>query len=99
MQHVAVGRDDAEVLVLQVGERLGHQDRAGKQHHRQRGLNDNQRFLRQRGAVARGAAHAAQRLGRLRMEREPCRRRAEENAGDQRNQKRKAQHRQAKGWR
>ena len=90
MQHVAVGSGDAEVLMLQVGERFGHQNGSGEQDQGERGLKYDQSFLRQRRAVARGAVHAAQRLGRLCVRRQPRRTRAKENAGDQRDQKGKA---------
>ena len=92
MEHVAVGGGDAEILVLKIGQRLGHQDCAGEQDQRQRSLKDDQRFLRQRGAITGGAVDAAQRFGRLSMRRHPGGRDAEQDAGHQRNQKCKTEH-------
>ena len=78
--------------MFQVGKGLGHENRPGKQYHGQRRLHDDQRFLRQGRTVPGGAVGPAQRLGRLRMRRQPRRRRAKEHAGRQRDQKGKAQH-------
>ena len=47
VEHVAVGCIDAEVLVLQVGERFGHQDSSGQQHDGERSLKDDECLLGQ----------------------------------------------------
>ena len=92
VEHVAIGGGDAEFLVFEIGERLGHEDCAGEQDERQRRLKNDESFLRKRRTIARGAIGAAQHFGRLRMGGEPCGRGTKEDAGDERDQKCKAEH-------
>ncbi len=101
VQHVAVAGGDAEVLVLQIGQRFGHQDGAGQQHQRQRRLKDNQGLLRQRRAVARGASRSTPRRASAGCACDDIHAGAapKSTARDQRNQKCKSKHRQTMGWR
>ena len=78
VKHVSICGRDAEILMLQVIQRLGHQDGAGQQHKRQRGLKDNERPLRKCGTIARGTIDSAQNFSRLSMRRQPGRPEAEE---------------------
>jgi hypothetical protein len=84
----------AKVLVLELVEAARQHRRAGDEHYRQRGLDDEQRLARERRVVAGAAARAAERIDGIRPRCEPGRRHAEEDACDEREEERKAEHRQ-----
>ena len=57
----------AEVLMLQFHQASGEQTSAGEEHHGQRCLDDDEDFLRERGAVARAAIGSAEGFGGIGM--------------------------------
>ena len=73
----------SEVLVLHLLQTAGEQAGSGEQDDGERGLHDDEGFLRKRGAVAGAAIGSAERFRRIGMRGEPCRGGAEEQAGDQ----------------
>ena len=52
MKHVTVCRRDAEVLMLQIAERSGHENSPGKQHHSKRGLKTTNAFAEETTGLA-----------------------------------------------
>ena len=64
----------------------------GHQHHRERGLQHEQRLAREGCRVAGGSARAAQRFDRIRARGKPRGRGAEEHAGDEREARGERQH-------
>ena len=90
-EHAARGRE-AEVLVLEVGQAAGQQQRPDDQHDRHRGLQHDQRLARERRMIAAAAAGAAQRVDRVGARREPGRRRPEEHAGGEGQREREGEH-------
>ena len=83
VEHVAIAGLEAEVLMFEIAERLGHQDGAGHENQGQRCLKHDQRFLGETGPVAAAAIDAAKDFGRLGVGRQPCGRQSKQNADDE----------------
>jgi hypothetical protein len=80
----AAGNLEAEILMLEFVEAATEHGGAGDEDDRESRLYDEQRFAGERGAVGVAAASATKRVGGIGARGEPGRRRAENNAGDQR---------------
>src|SRR5262249_44050427 len=75
--HIAIRGLNTEILMLQVVKTLRKQSGANEENQRQRRLHDDERFLRQRGVIARSTVDAAQSLGGIGVRRDPRGRHAE----------------------
>ena len=89
---VAVLRVEVQVGGLELVEALRKQAGADEKHQRERRLQDDKAALQQGCSRGDGARTRAQRFGRLRLGGDPGRRYAEQDAGEQRKGKSKADH-------